>query len=109
MGVLRHLTCGINNKPCPESGAIRNANNTGKITNPDKKAISVSKEITEIPSLTDVNGKIIGDSNYRRVGAFHRASKDVILKNDFVIYEEKDILNEKNVLPEVAVPLVFNN
>lgn len=48
--------------------------------------------------------QIIAYSNYRRVGASHRPSKDGMLKNDFVIYEEKDILNEKNVLPEVAVP-----
>lgn len=76
-------------------------------------AQNIVKAITDLlpfpVSLTDGNGKIIADSKYRRVGAFHRPSKDIILKNDFVIYEEKDILNEKNVLPGVAVPLEFNN
>lgn len=75
-----------------------------------QKLLKTVTNILPFPiSLTDIDGEIIADSAFNRVGSIHAPSKEVLRKNDFVIFEEKDIANEANVLPGVAVPLKFDN
>jgi len=81
----------------------------GFVQDAQKLMKAVTKTLPFPISLTDVDGEIIADSTYHRVGSIHAPSKEVIRKNDYVIYEEKDITNEENVLPGVAVPLKFDN
>lgn len=75
-------------------------------------AQKVMKAVTRILpfpiSLTDVNGVILADSQYNRVGKIHLPSKEVIEKNDYILYEEQEVAQFDDVFPGVAVPLFFN-
>ncbi|WP_233879153.1 CdaR family transcriptional regulator [Virgibacillus halodenitrificans] len=76
-------------------------------------AQNIVKAVTEVSpfpiSLTDEKGYIIGDSNSRRIGTFHPASKLVIEKNKTCLFTNEITAELENVLPGIATPLKFNS
>ena len=59
-------------------------------------------------SLSDENGFIIGATDPERVGTYHLPSKEVIEKNDYVIFDKEKIKNMDNVFEGIAFPLQFD-
>jgi carbohydrate diacid regulator len=59
-------------------------------------------------SLSDENGYIIGATDSERVGTYHLPSKEVIEKNDYVIFDKEKIKNMDNVFEGIAFPLQFD-
>ncbi|AIF45474.1 sugar diacid recognition domain-containing protein [Virgibacillus sp. SK37] len=76
-------------------------------------AQNIVKAVTEVSpfpiSLTDEKGYIIGDSNSRRIGTFHPASKLVIEKNKTCLFTNEITAELENVLPGIATPLIFDS
>jgi|GEM_PF-788968 len=60
-------------------------------------------------SITNEKGYIIGSTDENRLGTFHKASLDVLKKNDMVCFQEEDVRTLQNVLPGVASPILFDN
>lgn len=70
------------------------------------KAVS---EILSFPiSLSDEKGYIIGATDEDRIGTLHEPSKEVLLRDDFMSFDEKKVVKLDNVLAGVAVPLKFD-
>src|SRR5699024_8709225 len=59
-------------------------------------------------SLSDENGFIIGATDPERVGTYHLPSKEVIEKNDYVVFDIEKIKNMDNVFECIAFPLQFD-
>jgi carbohydrate diacid regulator len=59
--------------------------------------------------ITDEKGNIIGSSDRSRLGSLHKASLDVLKKNQDICYEMEDVKTLENVLPGVATPIFLNN
>jgi len=80
-----------------------------------KELVQIAQNITKavsslIPfsiSLSDENGILVGATEKERIGTFHPESKRVLNKGEFVEYEESEISHLDNVLPGIAMPLVF--
>lgn len=70
---------------------------------------TVSKTLPFPISLSNEHGYIIGDPNPERIGTFHPAYKKVIDSEDFVTFEEEEVIELENVLPGIAAPLNFQN
>lgn len=58
-------------------------------------------------SLSDENGYLVGATDPERVGTFHPLSKKVVNRGEFVSYDEAEVIDMENVLPGIAMPLVF--
>ncbi|GAB3793293.1 sugar diacid recognition domain-containing protein [Virgibacillus kimchii] len=69
---------------------------------------AVSKISPFAISLSDEKGCIIGATNPERVGTYHMPSKEVIEKNDFVVFDKIKIENMDNVFEGIAFPLQFD-
>ncbi|GAA0330889.1 DNA-binding transcriptional regulator CdaR [Bacillus carboniphilus] len=66
-----------------------------------------TSEVLQFPiSITDNEGYIIGSTDKKRIGLFHKPSLEVI-KNDRMVNCENEIENE--ILPGISVPIRFNN
>ncbi|MGP4073317.1 CdaR family transcriptional regulator [Piscibacillus sp. B03] len=73
-----------------------------------QKVVKAISKISPFPiSLTDEQGKIIGDTNPERIGTMHAPSKDVLEVRQPVIFDDEKIKEYENVLPGIAVPLNF--
>jgi carbohydrate diacid regulator len=59
-------------------------------------------------SLSDDKGYIIGSTNIERVGKYHLHYKEVIEKNDYVIFDKEKIKNMDNIFEGIALPLQFD-
>src|SRR5690625_2615269 len=70
---------------------------------------AVSKILPFPISLSDEEGYIIGASDSSRVGTLHEPSKEVLLKGDFMSFDEEQANQLDNVLAGVAVPLNFGH
>jgi len=57
-------------------------------------------------SITDKEGYIIGSTDRSRLGIFHQPSLEVLKKNRLVNCHDQE---DKQILPGVSVPLMFNN
>src|SRR5699024_9877534 len=44
-----------------------------------------------------------------RIGTFHPPSKEVLLKQKYVIYKEEEVKDLQNVFPGIAAPLNFRD
>jgi carbohydrate diacid regulator len=69
---------------------------------------TVSKISPFAISLSDHNGYIIGATDESRVGTYHFPSKEVIEKNDYIIFDKVKIKNLDNVYEGIAFPLQFD-
>lgn len=58
-------------------------------------------------SLSDEEGYIVGATDPNRIGTFHTPSKEVLMKQVYVTYEEEDVKGLDNILPGIAAPLNF--
>lgn len=71
------------------------------------------KALTEIlpfaVSFTDENGYIISDSDKNRIGTLHSPSVKVLEKGKMIEFERANVMDYDNVLPGIAVPLVFDD
>ena len=75
-----------------------------------QKIVKSTSDILPFPiSLIDENGWIIGSTNPDRIGTVHPPSKEALLKNTVLIYDEEKTKNMNNVLPGVVIPLTFEN
>lgn len=82
-----------------------------------KELVQVAQNVTKavsslIPfsiSLSDENGILVGATESERIGKFHPESKRVLNKGEFVSYEESEASRLDNVLPGIAMPLVFED
>lgn len=70
---------------------------------------AVSKISPFAISLSDHNGYIIGSTDSSRVGTYHLPSKEVIEKNDHIIFDKVQIKNMVNVYEGIAFPLQFDH
>jgi carbohydrate diacid regulator len=69
-----------------------------------------TSEIIGFPIIiTDDKGNIIGSSDRSRLGTLHKASLEVLKKNQDICYEIEDVKRFENVLPGVATPIFLNN
>jgi carbohydrate diacid regulator len=69
---------------------------------------TVSKISPFAISLSDQNGYIIGATDSSRVGTYHLPSKEVIEKNDYIIFDKEKIKDLDNVYEGIAFPLQFD-
>lgn len=60
-------------------------------------------------SLSDEDGFIIGATDSERVGTYHMPSKEVIEKNNYVVFDKEKIKNMENVFEGIAFPLQFDH
>lgn len=78
----------------------------------EKIAQNVAENTSEILgypiSITDEKGYIIGSTDQSRLGTFHKASIDVLKRNEMICYELQDVQSLQNVLPGVASPIFFD-
>ncbi|PAV28790.1 hypothetical protein CIL05_14275 [Virgibacillus profundi] len=75
-----------------------------------QRIVKAASEISPFPiSLTDESGYIIGDSDSSRIGTLHSPSSFVLKQNKLILFDEQTISKMKNVLPGIAVPLIFDN
>src|SRR5699024_9123031 len=56
---------------------------------------------------SDKDGYLIGTTDDKRIGTFHKEYKNVVNKAEFIVYEESEVSHMDNVLPGIAMPLVF--
>ena|SRR5690625_553738 len=69
---------------------------------------AVSKILPFGISLSDDNGYIIGATSPERIGTYHLPSKEVIEKNEYIIFDKEKIRNMDNVFEGIAFPLQFD-
>lgn len=75
-----------------------------------QKVVKAVSEILSFPiSLSDEKGYIIGSTDESRIGTLHKPSKEVLLKDDFMLFDEEKVVKLDNVLAGVAVPLKFDD
>ncbi len=75
-----------------------------------QKVVKAVSGILSFPiSLSDEKGYIIGSTDESRIGTLHKPSKEVLLKDDFMLFDEEKVVKLDNVFAGVAVPLKFAN
>ncbi|GAA0590878.1 DNA-binding transcriptional regulator CdaR [Virgibacillus siamensis] len=74
-----------------------------------KTVKAVSDIIPFSISVSNDEGNIIGDSDSSRIGTMHRPSVEVIEENKVIRFTEEKVASMENVLPGVAVPLIFDD
>lgn len=80
-----------------------------------KELVQLAQKVTKavspiVPfpiSFSDKNGYLIGTTDDKRIGTFHKEYKNVVNKGEFIVYEESEVSHMDNVLPGIAMPLVF--
>ncbi|MEC5426045.1 sugar diacid recognition domain-containing protein [Virgibacillus sp. C22-A2] len=74
-----------------------------------QRVVKAVSDISPFPiSLSDETGYIIGDSNPSRIGTLHSPSILVIRENRFLSFDKNKVSQMDNVLPGVAVPLIYD-
>ncbi|MDC3412066.1 CdaR family transcriptional regulator [Terrihalobacillus insolitus] len=74
-----------------------------------QRVVKKTSEILSFPiSVSDDKGYIIGCTNRSRIGMHHQPSIEVIKKNAAIVFEPEMVRHMENVLPGIAVPLVFD-
>lgn len=75
-----------------------------------QKVVKAVSEVLYFPiSVSDEKGYIIGSTDQSRIGTLHKPSKEVLLKDDFMSFDENKVVQLDNVFAGVAVPLTFED
>src|SRR5699024_12506056 len=80
-----------------------------------KELVQLAQKVTKavspiVPfpiSFSDKDGYLIGTTDDKRIGTFHKEYKNVVNKGELIVYEESEVSHMDNVLPDIAMPLVF--
>lgn len=98
LGLLMHLLISKSRQGCTMNELVQIAQNVTK---------AVSSIVPFSISLSDEHGYLVGATDPERVGSFHPDSKKVINSGEYLSYEESEVVHMDNVLPGIAMPLVF--
>src|SRR5699024_1063845 len=72
-----------------------------------KELVQLAQKVTKAVSPIVPFPISFSDTDDKRIGTFHKEYKNVVNKGEFIVYEESEVSHMDNVLPGIAMPLVF--
>src|SRR5699024_158884 len=80
-----------------------------------KELVQLAQKVTKavspiVPfpiSFSDKDGYLIGTTDDKRIGTFHKEDKNVVTKGEFIAYAESEVSHMNYVVLGIGMPKVF--